>query len=252
MSFFGKNIKKIRGIRNLSQQAFAELFDLKRATLGAYEEQRSEPRIETIIKIANYFSIPIDDLLTTELTVNALLKFKGDFTTDTTEIAKGAFPEIRCVTAKLTNDYPFSCTESTFINALPRLQLPLDPVDDQRAFEVQNLEMTSNDRGFYPNDIVIGEKVPVGEFDQVAKGAYCVVITSNAVIFRRWHASQNEVSLRADHQHIADLVLQVSEIKELWLVRHVFCKRIPDFSNRVEDRLTLLQQEVQRIHELLK
>jgi len=77
MSFFGKNIRKIRSVKTLSQQAFAELFDLKRGTLGAYEEGRSEPKIETIIKIANYFSIPIDDLLTRELTVNELLKFKS-------------------------------------------------------------------------------------------------------------------------------------------------------------------------------
>ena len=75
MSYFGKNIRKIRSLKSLSQQAFAELFELKRGTLGAYEEGRSEPKLETLIKIANYFSIPIDDLLTTELTVNNLLKF---------------------------------------------------------------------------------------------------------------------------------------------------------------------------------
>ena len=54
MSYFGKNIRKIRNVKKLSQQAFAELFELKRGTLGAYEEERSEPRIETIIKIANH------------------------------------------------------------------------------------------------------------------------------------------------------------------------------------------------------
>ena len=54
MSLFGKNIRKIRNVRNMSQQSFADLFDLKRGTLGAYEEGRSEPRIETILKIANY------------------------------------------------------------------------------------------------------------------------------------------------------------------------------------------------------
>ena len=63
MSFFGKNIKKIRSVKNLSQQAFADLFDLKRGTLGAYEEGRSEPKIDTIIKVAKYFSIGIDSLL---------------------------------------------------------------------------------------------------------------------------------------------------------------------------------------------
>ena len=77
MSFFGKNIKKIRGVKKLSQQAFADIFSLKRATLGAYEEGRSEPKIDTIIKVANYFSISIDNILTKEITVNQLLSFNG-------------------------------------------------------------------------------------------------------------------------------------------------------------------------------
>ena len=50
MSFFGKNIRKIRTVKSLSQQSFAEMFELKRGTLGAYEEGRSEPKIDTIIE----------------------------------------------------------------------------------------------------------------------------------------------------------------------------------------------------------
>ena len=94
MSFFGKNIKKIRVIKALSQQAFAELFSLKRATLGAYEEGRSEPKIDTIIKVANYFSISIDDFLTKEVTVNQLLRFNGGITTDINQIVKASLKEI--------------------------------------------------------------------------------------------------------------------------------------------------------------
>jgi transcriptional regulator with XRE-family HTH domain len=77
MSTFGNNIKKIRKTKNLSQAAFAELFNLKRATLGAYEENRSLPKLDTVINIANYFGITIDSLLTKEITVNELSKF-GD------------------------------------------------------------------------------------------------------------------------------------------------------------------------------
>ncbi|MEP5132314.1 helix-turn-helix domain-containing protein, partial [Nonlabens ulvanivorans] len=105
MSFFGKNIKKIRGIKSLSQQAFADLFDLKRGTLGAYEEGRSEPKIETIIKIANYFSISIDDILTAELTVNQLLKFNDRLTLTPEELEREQFAQVPCITEKLADDY---------------------------------------------------------------------------------------------------------------------------------------------------
>jgi transcriptional regulator with XRE-family HTH domain len=75
MTNFGKNIKKIRSIQKLSQTKFAELFDLSRASIGAYEEGRAEARLEVISKIANYFSITMDDLINKEITVNKLYHF---------------------------------------------------------------------------------------------------------------------------------------------------------------------------------
>lgn len=70
--YFGKNIKKIRLVEKLSQAAFAEVFGIKRSSVGAYEEGRAEPKLEMIIRIANYFSISVDSLVNSKLTVNEL------------------------------------------------------------------------------------------------------------------------------------------------------------------------------------
>ncbi len=75
MSFFGKNIRKIRSIKKISQTEFANIFDLSRASVGSYEEGRAEPKIDIITKVANYFSITIDELINKELTVNELYHF---------------------------------------------------------------------------------------------------------------------------------------------------------------------------------
>lgn len=75
MSFFGKNIRKIRSIQKISQSEFAELFELSRASVGSYEEGRAEPKIELINKVANHFSITLDELINKELTVNELYHF---------------------------------------------------------------------------------------------------------------------------------------------------------------------------------
>lgn len=72
---FGRNIKKIRSIKKLSQTAFAEIFALKRSSIGAYEEERAEPKLETIIKIATHFNISIDNLINSTITVNELVNF---------------------------------------------------------------------------------------------------------------------------------------------------------------------------------
>ncbi len=82
MSFFGKNIRKIRSIKKISQTEFARIFDLSRASVGSYEEGRAEPKIEIITKVANYFSITLDELINKELTVNELYHFDGRTDTD--------------------------------------------------------------------------------------------------------------------------------------------------------------------------
>ncbi len=78
MSYIGKNIRKIRMSKKLTQTEFAELFDLKRTAVGSYEEGRAEPKIDTLIKIADYFNLTLDQLLRKELTINEIFHFKSN------------------------------------------------------------------------------------------------------------------------------------------------------------------------------
>lgn len=75
MSLFGKNIKKIRNVRGLTQMQLADLIDVSRGVISSYEEGRAEPKIETIIKTADVFNLSIDQLLKTNVTVNQLSGF---------------------------------------------------------------------------------------------------------------------------------------------------------------------------------
>lgn len=75
MTYFGTNIKKIRQIKGLSQQAFADLLDLTRGIISSYEEGRAEPKIETLLHIAHFFNLSTDELISKPLTVNQLANF---------------------------------------------------------------------------------------------------------------------------------------------------------------------------------
>ncbi|NAS31237.1 helix-turn-helix domain-containing protein [Flavobacteriaceae bacterium R38] len=251
MSFFGKNIKKIRSVKGLSQQAFAELFDLKRGTLGAYEEGRSEPRIETIIKIANHFSIKIDTLLTSEITVNELLKFKGDLTTYAQNVKQEQFSPIPCITENNTVDYVSHYNNESFIKELPAIHLPVNPTKEFRGLTISNLEMTNHDKGFYPKDIVIGEKVPNTVIKKLNNGELVFILTEDKLIFRRLYITKSQLILRADHKNIEDLKFTISEIKELWKVRYVFCRRIPEFTSDFQDKLSMIEEELLKMKEKL-
>lgn len=247
MSFFGKNIKKIRGVKSLSQQAFADIFELKRGTLGAYEEGRSEPKIETIIKIANHFSIAIDDLLTQELTVNQLLRFNDHLTITPEDADRELFAAVPCITDKLTADYLSYHDKEAFINDLPKLTLPINKDKDFRAYTVNNLEMTTHDKGLFPKDVVIGERVPANVIKNLNNGTIVLVITDTGIILRRLYSTSKGIVLRADHKSIEDTNLSLSSIKELWRVRYVFFRRIPELSTAFEDKLAMLEQQMMEL-----
>jgi transcriptional regulator with XRE-family HTH domain len=75
-TILAKNIKKLRLFKSMNQTAFAELFNLKRSSIGAYEEGRAEPKLEALINISNYFDLTIDDIVKGELTVNKIAGFE--------------------------------------------------------------------------------------------------------------------------------------------------------------------------------
>lgn len=58
-----KNLKNLREIHGLSQQRFADLFNLKQQSIYKYENDISEPSIETLSEIAAYFNTSIDYLV---------------------------------------------------------------------------------------------------------------------------------------------------------------------------------------------
>lgn len=76
ISKIGKNIKKIRTVKNLNQQAMADLLGLSRPSIGAYEEMRAEPKIESLIKLAKHFNLDLGRLINEDLTVNEIHGFK--------------------------------------------------------------------------------------------------------------------------------------------------------------------------------
>ncbi|WGH75537.1 helix-turn-helix transcriptional regulator [Tenacibaculum tangerinum] len=252
MSFFGKNIKKIRGVKRLSQQAFAEIFDLKRATLGAYEEGRSEPKIDTIIKIANYFSIPIDNLLTSELTVNNLLQFKENLTLESGDTPKETYAKIPCITENTIAQYLEHYNKPAFINDLPEIQLPINPQKKFRAYTVTNLEMANHDSGLYPKDMVIGEFVPNNIIKKLNNGELALTLAKGELILRRLYCTNDSIVLRADHKNVPDKTFSIKEIKEVWKIRYVFFRRVPDFNFSVEDKLSFLEQEFFKLKRGLK
>lgn len=59
----GKKIVKIRKDNNLTQEDFAEKYNVTRQTVSSWENSKSYPDLDTLVKISNDFKISLDVLL---------------------------------------------------------------------------------------------------------------------------------------------------------------------------------------------
>jgi len=64
MSTIGKNIKRLRQAKGISQDKLSKLADLSLQTVVKMElDDKPNPTIETVQKIAKAFNVSIDDLM---------------------------------------------------------------------------------------------------------------------------------------------------------------------------------------------
>ena len=69
MSFHSKMIK-LRKLKNLTQQGFAEEVGVSRQSVYKWESGQSYPDVEKLLKIARTFGVTVDDMLNDEMDVD--------------------------------------------------------------------------------------------------------------------------------------------------------------------------------------
>ncbi len=64
---FQYNIRVLRNSKDMSQELLAEDLGINRSVIGSWDEGRSELNIEQLIKVAKYFKMTVDSLITQKL-----------------------------------------------------------------------------------------------------------------------------------------------------------------------------------------
>lgn len=160
MTQIGKNIKKIRNVKGLSQQAFADLFQLTRGNISSYEEFRAEPKLEMLVRIANYFGIPLADFIQKELSVNELLHFNAELVVETEKLKMAQqLSEVPYVPRLYANDYATQYKDEKYLAELPVLILPLQTRTKLLAIEIDNPETLPADTTYHNGDVLVFEQV---------------------------------------------------------------------------------------------
>ena len=78
MSYAGKNLKFIRKQREWTQEEMANQLQIKRSLVGAYEEERAEPRLEVMESICSLFSISLEQFLFQDLSKENAIDINED------------------------------------------------------------------------------------------------------------------------------------------------------------------------------
>lgn len=232
MSIIGKNIRKIRTVKKLSQAAFAELFNLARPSVGAYEEERSEPKLETVIQIAHYFGISVDSLLTKELTINDLYNFNvhlgENFKSKAPEEKKVPPGEVFIKSVLVPTDkqieYIVHIANRDFIAKLPKVLLPGYHDQNIRAFEMNADDMHDNFHGLNLGNLVFGKKMTAPY--KIIKGRLYVVVTSERVWIRRANPRREHLELYPDNSNFNPIEIKSGAILEAWEVVGYFTNKI--------------------------
>lgn len=249
MSQAGKNLKYLRKLRGWTQEEFANKLKIKRSLLGAYEEERADPRIEVLEIVSSIFKVSLDELLLKDL-ANA----KGGTYLDRRRQMKlgGNVAEIQFVPVKAAAGYLAGYADPEFVDELNTFTLPMLAAGNYRAFEIVGDSMLPTPSG----SVIVGEKVDSLE-DVKNSNTYIVVSRNEGIVYKRVmksNRSKNKVTLVSDNTIYEPYQVNAEDILELWQAQMVIHKanvqqrwdvnQLAGLVNTLQDQVSSLKKKM--------
>jgi transcriptional regulator with XRE-family HTH domain len=250
MSFAGKNLKHLRKLRGWTQEQFATKLKIKRSLLGAYEEERAEPRIEVLEQVRNIFKLSLDDLLLKEIRDS-----KGSGYLEKRRQMKLAADtnEITLVPVKAAAGYLAGYADPEFIDELNTFTLPMLAPGNYRAFEIIGDSMLPTPSG----SVIVGEKVE--SLEQVkSNNTYIVVSRQEGIVYKRIlknNRSKNKWTLVSDNPAYQPYTIETEDILEVWQSQMILAKANTQQQwdvNQLAGIVSNLQQQVSSLKKTIR
>jgi transcriptional regulator with XRE-family HTH domain len=218
MSFANKNLKYLRKLRGWTQEEFAQKLRIKRSLLGAYEEERAEPRIEVLEVVADMFKLSLDEMLRKDLTES-----KGSYLSKrrAQKLASGR-ADIPFVPVKAAAGYLAGFADPEFIDELNTFTLPMLSGGDYRAFEIVGDSMMPTPSG----SVIVGEKVESLD-DVKSNNTYIVVSRTDGIVYKRMLKNtrqKNKYTLVSDNPAYQPYNVSADDIVEVWQAQMILSK----------------------------
>ena len=218
MSVANQNLKYLRKLRGWTQEEFAQKLRIKRSLLGAYEEERADPRIDVLEVVCDIFKLTLDEILRKDLSDN-----KGNY------IAKrramklaGGRPDIPFVPIKAAAGYLAGFADPEFIDELNTFTLPMLTGGNYRAFEIVGDSMLPTPSG----SVIVGEKIE--NLEEVKSNLTYVVVSRNeGIVYKRimkTPRTKAKLTLVSDNPQYQPYSVNAEDILEVWQAQYVIAK----------------------------
>jgi len=257
MSNISANLKYLRKKNGLTQQQFADNMEIKRSLIGAYEEDRAEPKYDLLKKIAEYFELTIDEFINEKINDNWKPKPKSqgsNLRVLSISVDKDDNENIELVPVKASAGYLNGFSDPQYIQELPRFQLPIPSLKQgtYRAFEINGDSMLPIQSG----SIIIGEYLE--NWNDIKIGDTYVIISKNeGVVYKRAgnkFKEDRELKLISDNKVYDPYAIPAEDILEIWKAKAYFSTALPDPTPEptIETLSTMMAQMQKSISQLNK
>lgn len=219
MSIAGQNLKYLRKLRGWTQEEFANKLGIKRSLIGAYEEERADPRLDVLEILADMFKLSLDELLLKDLSVtsdNYMAKRRQQ------KMMSADRNLIHFVPVKAAAGYLASYADTEFIDELNTFTLPMLSGGNYRAFEIIGDSMLPTPSG----SIIVGEKIE-NTSDIKNSQAYIVVSRNEGIVYKRVeknNRTKNKLMLVSDNPQYQPYQVNAEDVMELWQAQMVISK----------------------------
>ncbi len=222
MAVASQNLKYLRKLRGWTQEEFANKLNIKRSLIGAYEEERAEPRLEVLEIISDMFKISLDELLRKDLSItqgsNYLARRRQ------LKLMSSDRNVIHFVPVKAAAGYLAGYADSEFIDELNTFTLPMLSGGNYRAFEIIGDSMMPTPSG----SIIVGEKIENLE-DAKSNLAYIVVSKNEGIVYKRVvksNKNKSKITLVSDNPTYKPYQVNANDILEMWQAQTIINKVI--------------------------
>jgi len=249
MSVAGQNLKYLRKLRGWTQEEFAIKLGIKRSLIGAYEEERADPRIDILEIVGDIFKLSLDELLLKDLNNTS-----GNYLAKRRQMKMMSAERnvIHFVPVKAAAGYLAGYADTEFIDELNTFTLPMLSGGNYRAFEIIGDSMLPTPSG----SIIVGEKTESLE-DIKNNMPYIVVSRNEGIVYKRVvknNKAKNKLTLVSDNPQYQPYQVNADDVVELWQAQSVISKvtqqqrwdvnSLANLVNNLQDQVSTLKKKM--------